>query len=246
MYKNSVISTKNERLTSGFGLRPNPTGAGTEQHNGADFVDTNGLQRTQDVGIIAIADGKIVEVINGDLVGWTVAVSHENKILSRYQHMKNNSIKVKAGDIVKKGQTLGIMGTTGRSTGIHLHFGIKENSTAWNNGVWVDPLPYLTGAKIIGSTVGRDAPGAPQTISQTTPSSGQAACHPSTEGNIKVGDKVKIKDVSVGSWGKTYDGKDFRVWHEVYDVIQIIGDRVVIGLGKAVAAPVNIRILVKV
>ena len=43
------------------------------------------------------------------------------------------------------------MGTTGESTGIHLHFGVKENSTAWDNGIYVDPMPYLEGKKPINS-----------------------------------------------------------------------------------------------
>jgi len=152
MYINHVISTHNERLTSGFGRRNNPTGSGTEQHNGADFVDAQGLHRTSDVGILAIADGKVVEVINGALVGWTVSVAHEGGILSRYQHMKDNSVTVKIGDTVRKGQTLGIMGTTGRSTGVHLHIGIQAAWTAGLNGRWADPEPYLRGEKIIPGT----------------------------------------------------------------------------------------------
>ena len=150
MYKNNIISTKNERLTSGFGPRPNPTGAGTEQHNGCDFTDAQRLELKQDVGILAVADGKVVEVIRGDSVGWTVAISHDGRILSRYQHMKDGSVKIKTGDNIKKGQQIGIMGTTGRSTGIHLHFAVKENSTAYTNGTWVDPIPYLNGVKTIG------------------------------------------------------------------------------------------------
>jgi len=148
-YINHIISTKNERLTSGFGLRPNPTGAGTEKHYGADYVDAQGLQTKQDVGILAVAGGTVVEYIIGDQVGYTVGISHEGRIFSRYQHMKAGSVKVKVGDKVTKGQQIGIMGTTGRSTGIHLHFAIKTNSTSYSNGTWVDPVPYLTGEKNI-------------------------------------------------------------------------------------------------
>jgi len=224
-YKNNIISTKNERLTSGFGMRPNPTNpkAPPEQHNGADFTDAQRLELKQDVDIIAIADGTVVEVINGDLVGWTVAISHEGRILSRYQHMKNNSVKVKIGDKIKKGQTIGIMGMTGRTTGIHLHLGIKENSTAFSNGVWVDPIPYLDGRKNIA------APN-PQ---------------PPASSTFKAGDRVKIKGVPAGGWGKTYDGGSFRLWHAFYEVIQVAGDRVVIGIGKTVTAAVKATDLVK-
>jgi hypothetical protein len=206
-------------------------------HNGADFTDAQRLERTQDVGILAIADGMVVEVINGALVGWTVAVAHEGRILSRYQHMKNGSVRVKTGDKIKKGDTIGVMGTTGRSTAIHLHLGIQENWSSGLNGWWVDPLPYLRGEKtIVGAT------------SDKTPA---AAAAPSLqkragETEFKPGDKVRVKSVAVGEWAATYAGGTFRVWHEIYDVMQVAGDRIVIGVNGAVAAPVNADILVKI
>lgn len=150
-YKNistHIISTGRERLTSGFGMRV--LNGIAEQHNGMDFTDTDRLELMQDVNILAFADGKVVEVINGSLVGWTAAITHEGKILTRYQHMKNGSVKVKVGDTVKKGDILGVMGTTGNSTGIHLHFAIKENSTYYDNGTYVNPETYLSGAKTTG------------------------------------------------------------------------------------------------
>jgi transcription antitermination factor NusG len=243
MYINNVISTRNERLTSGFGMRPNPTGPGTEMHNGADFTDAQRLERTQDVEIIAIADGTVVEVINGSLIGWTAAISHEGKILSRCQHMKNGSLRVKVGDKIKKGQTIGIMGTTGRSTAIHLHLGIKENSTAFNNGTWVDPVPYLTGAKRIGSDHPVNAVQTPvnsvDTPFQKGADVGDAVPSVPPTSVFKPGDKVRVKDVAVGTWGKTYTGGTFRVWHQVYDVVQVSGDRITIGIGSTVTAAVR-------
>jgi len=233
MYKNNVISTRNERLTSGFGMRPNPTGAGSEQHNGADFVDAQNLQLTQDVGIIAIADGRVVEVINGSLVGWTVAIAHEGKILSRYQHMKNNSVRVKVGDAVKKGQTLGIMGTTGRSTGIHLHLGVKENSTAFNNGVWVDPLPYMRGEKSIG---GNPVIPPPTPVAPPTPNAG-----------LKAGDTVRLAENAT-----YYGGQPIPAWvrNQNWIVRSVSGDRAIIDKNvagtNAINSPVNIRFLIRV
>jgi hypothetical protein len=154
-------------------------------------------------------------------VGNTVAVSHAGRILSRYQHMKNGSVRVKPGDAVKKGQTLGIMGTTGRSTAIHLHLGIKENSTAWNNGTWVDPLPYLTGAKKIAGAAGAGVP---------VPETGAAA----EKAQIRAGDKVRVRRPV------QWNGVPFRAWQDVYDVIQVRGDgAVVIGAGRIVTAAVR-------
>ena len=143
---NHVISTNNE-IVSGEGnyfrtkQRPN--------HDGVDFVDKNGLQKKQDVYINAIAGGTVVDTTIGNSVGHSVSVLHEGNILSRYFHMKAGSVRVKAGQKVNKSDILGVMGTTGESTGIHLHLGIKTQSTAWSNGEYVDPMPYLRGEKTI-------------------------------------------------------------------------------------------------
>lgn len=158
LYKCHVISTENELLTSGFRIPSRP------DHNGVDFIDKNDLQITEKgVDIVAFADGKVVEVIKGNLVGNTVALLHVvdgKNYLTRYQHMRDG-VSVKVNEYVKKGQKLGVMGNTGscissrtdippKYRGTHLHFAIKENSTSYANGVYVDPEPYLTGQKIFG------------------------------------------------------------------------------------------------
>ena len=196
-YKETVLSTGDELLTSGFsGSSGNPTPARTG-HYGSDFVcvknsKTDLIHTARGVDILALADGEIVEVIKGNLVGNTVAILHESKILTRYQHMRDG-LYVKKGDMVKKGQRLGIMGNTGNCSssrkdlaaeylGTHIHLGIKENSTAYNNGTWVNPIPYLTGAKVI-----RPASGAAFTPPADTPSVTATAAV-----SYKPGDFVKI------------------------------------------------------
>lgn len=144
-YKTHVISTNRERLTSGFRPPDRP------DHTGMDFTDTDRLELKQDVYILAFADGTVTDTTIGSLVGYNADIEHEGRILTRYNHMKAGSVKVKAGQVVKKGDILGVMGTTGNSTGIHLHFEVKENSTKWSNGVWVNPEPYLLGQKTIAS-----------------------------------------------------------------------------------------------
>ena len=148
--KYHVISTNNELITSLFGWRT--LNGKYEHHDGIDFVDANRKEKTSDVYINAFADGKVVLCGYGNSVGNYVDLLHSGNILTRYHHMKNNSVRVTAGQQVKKGDILGIMGTTGYSTGIHLHFGVKENSTYYTNGVYVDPMPYFTGEKTISST----------------------------------------------------------------------------------------------
>jgi hypothetical protein len=240
MYKNHVISTSDELLTSGF--RP----ANRPDHTGCDFVDSKGQCNTpRGVDILAFADGKVVEVIKGSLVGNTVTIAHEGKILTRYQHMRDG-VKVKVGDTVKKGQIIGVMGNTGYCTssnksvppeyrGTHLHFGVKENSTAYNNGVWVDPLPYLNGEKAVA---GRSANTAVPAQSAPKTSVSPAV---STGPELKVGDRVKVLNAV------TYDdGKPFRLWHSVYTVMQVRDGRIVIGADGVTTAAVSAKHLQRV
>lgn len=98
--------------------------------------------------VLAVADGKVIismakKNIFGNYVsyGEYVAIQHQlengKSLVTYYCHMSPNSRLVNAGDTVVAGQQLGIVGTTGNSTGIHLHFEIREN------GQPINPLPYL-------------------------------------------------------------------------------------------------------
>lgn len=110
----------------------------------------NGIDMTSGTKIVAIAKGKVTACRNS-VKGYTesqasgnyVTLYHGNNVYTTYCHMSYGSVNVKVGDIVENGQELGIKGTTGYSTGPHLHFGIKVN------GSWVDPKPYLLGNKSI-------------------------------------------------------------------------------------------------
>ena len=62
---------------------------------------------------------------------------------------------------------------------------------------------------------------------------------------LKAGDRVTIKNVAIGGTCALYDGGSFKVYYSVYDVIQVSGSRVVIGIGKTVTGAVNANILVK-
>jgi len=238
-YKNNIISTKNEFRTSPFGRRVFQ--GQTEQHDGVDIVDAGRLERAQEVWSVAVADGVVNDVHNGVLIGHGVDILHAGNILSRQYHFKTRSV-LKVGDKVKKGDCIGILGTTGRSTGIHLHFGIKENSTRWNNGSFADPEPYLRGEKIIGGGSGEISGGAPEAPRPT----GNGTSASTATANIKPGDKVRVINVDKNGRSVTYTGGNFKVWHSLYDVIQVSGDRIVIGIGKNVTAAVNKKDLAKV
>ena len=108
----------------------------------------NGIDLTSGTNIVAVSKGKVVEVVSNK-EGYSevfprgnyVVLYHGEETFTCYYHMKLNSIVVNVGDIVEKGQFLGVKGNTGYSISEHLHFGVKVNDT------WVDPKDYLLGIK---------------------------------------------------------------------------------------------------
>jgi murein DD-endopeptidase MepM/ murein hydrolase activator NlpD len=114
---------------SGFGPRISPWNGEREQHNG---LDIGGLPGTP---VTAPAPGRVIVAGAGGDFGRHVLIDHGNGVRSRYGHLKK--IEVKAGDHVEKGQRIGLVGSTGRSTGPHLHYEILVAGKA------VDPRAFL-------------------------------------------------------------------------------------------------------
>lgn len=116
-------------MSSRFGRRTDPFTGKIAWHSGVDFAGKEGSD------IIAVAAG--VVTWSGDRQGYglMVEVSHGKGFITRYAHNKENLAKV--GDVVKKGQIIALMGTTGRSTGYHVHFEVYKNGRA------VDPSSYI-------------------------------------------------------------------------------------------------------
>lgn len=138
--KNKVFRQGVHYMTSPFGMRT--LGGVTAMHNGIDLI---GKAYACD-HIVAFADGKVVGSLNTcsgrtPYHGNYVELDHGNNVRTVYYHMAKGTVPVKVGQTVKAGTVLGYMGSTGDSTGNHLHFGIKIN------GSWVDPRPYLEGTK---------------------------------------------------------------------------------------------------
>ncbi|MFJ5771944.1 peptidoglycan DD-metalloendopeptidase family protein [Psychrobacillus sp. NPDC093180] len=99
------------------------------QHEGIDIARPNGFT-------IKASDNGVVEAAGWDgTYGNRIIVNHQNGYKTTYAHL--SSISVSVGDVVPQGSKLGIMGSTGRSTGTHLHFEVKKN------GVTIDPLSVL-------------------------------------------------------------------------------------------------------
>jgi murein DD-endopeptidase MepM/ murein hydrolase activator NlpD len=104
-------------------------------HLGVDFAAPTGRK------IWSTADGKVVHKGRKGGYGHTVIVKHPNGYKSLYAHMSKYSSRIKVGSRVKQGQLVGYVGTSGRSTGPHLHFGLYKNGRA------VDPLKVMRYSK---------------------------------------------------------------------------------------------------
>lgn len=120
-------------------------------HQGIDLTDWNAVQCNADVEVVAFADGIVTDVTKGEQIGYAVSVLHNGGLLTRYWHMKAGSVQVNCGQAVKRGDVLGLMGSTGTAAGgvVHLHFAVKTGSESWDTGVYVDPQPYLMGYKLL-------------------------------------------------------------------------------------------------
>ena len=123
------VPSKAYRQTSGFGPRRDPFGAGSRMHKGLDFAGSKGTP------IHASASGRVVRAGRFSGYGKTVDIEHGGGFLTRYAHL--NSIDVEVGQQVSRGERIGGMGTTGRSTGVHLHYEVHRN------GQQVDPMTFI-------------------------------------------------------------------------------------------------------
>ncbi len=119
-------------LTSNFGVRSDPFNRRKAVHAGLD------IRGRQGQGIFAAADGRVVRVGRLGGYGNIVILSHGQGFETRYGHL--SGFEVKPGTVVRAGQKIARMGSTGRSTGTHLHFEVRINGRA------VNPLPYLSNA----------------------------------------------------------------------------------------------------
>ncbi len=117
-------------FTSGYGVRADPFHAGAAMHPGIDLAGSYGTP------IYATADGTVVRAgWNNGGYGNLVEIDHGRGITTRYGHM--SAILVHAGDHVTRGQQVGRMGSTGRSTGNHLHYEVRID------GRPVNPIPFM-------------------------------------------------------------------------------------------------------
>jgi murein DD-endopeptidase MepM/ murein hydrolase activator NlpD len=117
-------------ITSAFGERKNPLGAGEEFHPGLDIAADEGTP------ITAAIAGRIIAAAPDGGYGNSIVIDNGNGITTRYAHCSQMYARV--GEMVSAGQAIGAVGSTGRSTGPHLHFEVRVNDTP------VDPKAYLS------------------------------------------------------------------------------------------------------
>lgn len=118
------------RVSDDYGMRIHPT-LGVEQfHNGVDFASASGT------AIFAAYDGKVVAAAYNATMGNYVMIDHGDGLSTIYMHA--SALYVSKGDVVARGDTIAAVGSTGRSTGSHLHFSVRLN------GSYVSPWAYLS------------------------------------------------------------------------------------------------------
>ncbi|WOI54445.1 M23 family metallopeptidase [Parvularcula sp. LCG005] len=114
------------RVTSGFGKRQHPILGYTKDHNGVDFGAPSGTP------IMAAGDGKIVRADVFGTYGNYVRIQHAHGYSTAYAHLKGFAKGLKAGSKVRQGDIIGYVGTTGRSTGPHLHYEVYKADARQN------------------------------------------------------------------------------------------------------------------
>jgi murein DD-endopeptidase MepM/ murein hydrolase activator NlpD len=121
------------RWTSGFGYRRDPKGAGTRMHEGTDMAGAYGTP------IFATADGVVTHAGWDSGYGRLVKIQHDFGVETRYAHL--SQVRVEVGQRVSRGDRIGDMGNSGRSTGTHLHYEVRLGGEA------VNPMTFIKAAK---------------------------------------------------------------------------------------------------
>lgn len=121
---NTVAPVSSGWYSSNFGWRLDPITGQSAMHEGVDYVVPLGTP------ILAAANGIVVYADMHPQFGNLVEIDHGNDIMTRYAHA--SKLKVEVGKVVKKGQLIALVGSTGRSTGHHLHFEVRFKGLAQN------------------------------------------------------------------------------------------------------------------
>ncbi len=129
------INIKDFTMSSGYGVRRDPIYGSSKFHAGLDFAAKTGTP------VFATADGKVAEAGRQSGYGNCIDISHGYNYLTRYAHL--SEILVKPGQEVKRGEMIGKVGSTGKSTGPHLHYEVRFKDEPQNpvNYYFMDLTP---------------------------------------------------------------------------------------------------------
>ncbi len=116
-----------------FGYRVAPTKGASSYHKGLDIGGRTGAN------VVAVLSGTVIAAEYSSSAGYYVEIDHGNGLITRYLH--NSKLSVSRGQKVSQGDVIALCGSTGISTGAHLHFSVVKN------GSYVDPYPYLKNAR---------------------------------------------------------------------------------------------------
>ncbi|MCZ8326209.1 MAG: M23 family metallopeptidase [Sphingomonadaceae bacterium] len=130
-------------LSSGFGMRTHPVLGGRRAHKGIDLSAPTGTP------IYASADGVVTRADWFSSYGLFISLDHGATLETRYGHLSR--LNVAEGQPVKKGDLIGYVGSTGRSTGPHLHYEVRIA------GMAVNPVPYMQGESWVGTLAANDS-----------------------------------------------------------------------------------------
>jgi murein DD-endopeptidase MepM/ murein hydrolase activator NlpD len=125
----SIMPLASAKLTSNYGMRTHPVIGGRRNHKGVDLAAPTGTP------VFATADGIVSRADRFSSYGLYISLQHGAELETRYAHMSR--LAVAAGQRVSKGDIIGYVGSTGRSTGPHLHYEVRMA------GVAVNPIPYM-------------------------------------------------------------------------------------------------------
>lgn len=126
------------RITDGFGPRPNPPVAGVNAfHRGTDLAASCGTP------VFAATGGVVVEAQPYGTYGNWILIDHGSGVSTGYAHLESGGTFVSAGQTVTAGQLIGAVGSTGASTGCHLHFEVRLGGTA------IDAVPFMAARGVI-------------------------------------------------------------------------------------------------
>lgn len=116
-------------ISSGYGYRKDPFNGKKSFHDGVDIASSYGAP------VVAVASGVVMEAIKKSGYGYYVEINHADGLVSKYAH--NSKVFVGPGDLVEKGDVIALVGSSGRSTGPHVHFEITQD------GKSIDPSKFI-------------------------------------------------------------------------------------------------------